>query len=160
MPKACNPNCNAIAAPNRSDAAATPYAFQRPTITTAKALMREFKTIRRAGYSIDNEEFLQGVVCLAVPVRDNEIRVEYLGMSATRLIHLKLVISGVLAGLGGAVYGFSPALLQSAIGHYNLQFAVLPPLIIDESHVREAMEKLTLAARTFETATKKAEAAA
>ena len=35
------------------------------------------------------------------------------------------------AGLAGAVYGFSPALLQSAIGHYNLQFAVLPPLIAD-----------------------------
>jgi hypothetical protein len=35
------------------------------------------------------------------------------------------------AGLAGAVYGFSPALLQSAIGHYNLQFAVLPPLIVD-----------------------------
>ena len=35
------------------------------------------------------------------------------------------------AVLGGAVYGFSPALLQASIGHYNLQFAVLPPLIID-----------------------------
>jgi hypothetical protein len=35
------------------------------------------------------------------------------------------------AAVGGAVYGFSPALLNSGIGHYNLQFAVLPPLIID-----------------------------
>ncbi len=35
------------------------------------------------------------------------------------------------AALAGAVYGFSPALLQSAIGHYDVQFAVLPPLIID-----------------------------
>jgi hypothetical protein len=35
------------------------------------------------------------------------------------------------AVLGGAVYGFSPAVLHSAIGHYDLQFAVLPPLIID-----------------------------
>ncbi len=35
------------------------------------------------------------------------------------------------AALAGALYGFSPALLQAAIGHYNLQFAVLPPLIID-----------------------------
>ena len=35
------------------------------------------------------------------------------------------------AALGGAVYGFSPALLHSAIGHYDLQFAVLPPLIVD-----------------------------
>src|SRR5580692_7221988 len=35
------------------------------------------------------------------------------------------------AGLAGLVYGFSPALIQSAAGHYDLQFAVLPPLIID-----------------------------
>ncbi len=35
------------------------------------------------------------------------------------------------AGLGGALYGFSPALLDAAIGHYNLAFAVAPPLIID-----------------------------
>jgi hypothetical protein len=35
------------------------------------------------------------------------------------------------AGLGGLVYGFSPALIQSSMGHYDLQFAVLPPLIID-----------------------------
>ncbi len=40
---------------------------------------------------------------LAVPVRDNEIRVEFLGISVNRLIHLKLVIAGVLAGLGGAL---------------------------------------------------------
>jgi hypothetical protein len=36
----------------------------------------------------------------------------------------------VPAALGGLAYGFSPALTQSAIGHYDLQFAVLPPLII------------------------------
>jgi hypothetical protein len=35
------------------------------------------------------------------------------------------------AALGGAVYGFSPALVNSGIGHYHLQFAVLPPLIAD-----------------------------
>ncbi len=35
------------------------------------------------------------------------------------------------AALGGGVYGFSPALVQSSIGHYDLQFAVLPPLIAD-----------------------------
>ena len=40
---------------------------------------------------------------LALPVRDNEIRVEFLGLSVTRLIHLKLVISGVLAGIGGVL---------------------------------------------------------
>jgi hypothetical protein len=35
------------------------------------------------------------------------------------------------AALAGAVYGFSPAIVNSGIGHYHLQFAVLPPLIID-----------------------------
>jgi hypothetical protein len=35
------------------------------------------------------------------------------------------------AALGGAVYGFSPALINSGMGHYHLVFAVLPPLIID-----------------------------
>jgi hypothetical protein len=35
------------------------------------------------------------------------------------------------AALGGVVYGFSPALLDAGLGHYNLQFAVFPPLIID-----------------------------
>jgi hypothetical protein len=35
------------------------------------------------------------------------------------------------AALGGAFYGSSPALVHSAIGHYDLQFAVFPPLIID-----------------------------
>ena len=40
-------------------------------------------------------------------------------------------VSGSAAALAGALYGFSPALLQSALGHYDLQLAVLPPLIVD-----------------------------
>jgi hypothetical protein len=40
-------------------------------------------------------------------------------------------VSVAAAALGGAVYGFSPAVVHSAIGHYDLQFAVLPPLMID-----------------------------
>jgi branched-chain amino acid transport system permease protein len=39
---------------------------------------------------------------LAAPVRDSEIRLEFLGVSVNRLIHLKLVIAGTLAGIGGA----------------------------------------------------------
>jgi hypothetical protein len=34
------------------------------------------------------------------------------------------------AALGGALYGFSPALLHNGLSHYQVQFAVLPPLII------------------------------
>jgi hypothetical protein len=40
-------------------------------------------------------------------------------------------IGTAAAAVAGAVYGFSPALLQSALSHYNLQLAILPPLIID-----------------------------
>ena len=35
------------------------------------------------------------------------------------------------AALGGAVYGFSPALVNSGFAHYHLQFAVVPPLMAD-----------------------------
>jgi hypothetical protein len=34
------------------------------------------------------------------------------------------------AALGGFVFGFSPALMQSSFGHYHLQFEVLSPLIV------------------------------
>lgn len=49
---------------------------------------------------------------LAIPIRDNEIRVEYLGASVTRLVHLDIVVAGVLAGAGGA-------LAALAIGHVD-----------------------------------------
>jgi hypothetical protein len=40
-------------------------------------------------------------------------------------------VSIAAAAIGGAVYGFSPAMLVAAEDHYHLQFAVLPPLIAD-----------------------------
>lgn len=49
---------------------------------------------------------------LAAAVRDNEIRVEYLGVSVRRVIHIKLIIAGALAGAGGAVTAF-------AVGHID-----------------------------------------
>jgi DNA-binding IclR family transcriptional regulator len=39
------------------------------TITDARKLRAELKKTRAQGYSVDNEEFMSGVVCLAVPVR-------------------------------------------------------------------------------------------
>ena len=56
----------------------------------------------------------------------------FAGSAASMLFVLRRWgVSLFAATLSGAVYGFSPALLHSAIGHYNLQLAVLPPLIID-----------------------------
>lgn len=40
-------------------------------------------------------------------------------------------VRGMAAAFGGLAYGFAPALVQCASGHYDLQFAVLPPLIVD-----------------------------
>lgn len=45
-------------------------------------------------------------------IRDNELRVEYLGFSAKRAVHFKFVVAGVLAGAGGA-------LAAIAIGHVD-----------------------------------------
>jgi hypothetical protein len=39
--------------------------------------------------------------------------------------------SVLAAGLGGALYGFSPAMTGSGIGHYHLVLAMVPPLMID-----------------------------
>jgi branched-chain amino acid transport system permease protein len=49
---------------------------------------------------------------LAEAVRDNELRVEYMGASVRNLIHLNYVISAVLAGIGGA-------LMAATIGHVD-----------------------------------------
>jgi len=55
----------------------------------------------------------------------------FAGSAATLFLMLRRwEVSTGAAALAGAVYGFSPALLQASVGHYNLQFAALPPLII------------------------------
>jgi ABC-type branched-subunit amino acid transport system permease subunit len=53
---------------------------------------------------------------LAAPIRDNEIRVEYLGVSARAVVHLKVVIAGALAGVGGV-------LTALAVGHIDPEMA-------------------------------------
>jgi DNA-binding IclR family transcriptional regulator len=45
------------------------HAYTPKTITSADALRRELQRIRREGHSEDNEEFLPGVCCIAVPVK-------------------------------------------------------------------------------------------
>jgi ABC-type branched-subunit amino acid transport system permease subunit len=53
---------------------------------------------------------------LAAPIRDNEIRVEFLGVSVNHIIHTKVVIAGILGGLGGALAAMS-------IGHVDPNMA-------------------------------------
>lgn len=53
---------------------------------------------------------------LAEAIRDNELRVEYMGASVNNTIHLHYVISAVLAGLGGA-------LMAVSVGHIDPEMA-------------------------------------
>ena len=53
---------------------------------------------------------------LAPAVRDNELRVEYMGASVRNVVHLNLVIAAALAGLGGALTGL-------AVGHVDPETA-------------------------------------
>jgi IclR family transcriptional regulator, acetate operon repressor len=45
------------------------------TLSDPGKLSRELDEIRQRGYSCDNEEYLPGISCLAVPVRDSDSRV-------------------------------------------------------------------------------------
>jgi len=56
----------------------------------------------------------------------------FAGSAASMYYVLRYWQAGPLAAaLGGFLYGFSPALIDSGIGHYSLVLAMLPPLIID-----------------------------
>ncbi len=45
------------------------------TLADYKSLELEFKKIREVGFAVDNEEYLAGICCMAVPVTDDDGRV-------------------------------------------------------------------------------------
>ncbi len=49
---------------------------------------------------------------MSTAVRENEIRLEYLGYSAERAVHVKYVISALLAGFGGVVMGMTVGIVD------------------------------------------------
>jgi len=53
---------------------------------------------------------------LAPAIRDNELRVEYMGASVRSVVHLHLVLAAILAGAGGAVTAL-------AVGHVDPESA-------------------------------------
>lgn len=55
--------------------AAPLQAYTKNTITDRERLLRELRLTRKRGHSEDNEEFLAGVCCLAVPVRNGSGKV-------------------------------------------------------------------------------------
>ena len=54
--------------------------------------------------------------CLAPAIKDNEIRVEYMGASARYAVHVKYTIAAALAGLGGG-------LAATTVGHIDPEMA-------------------------------------
>lgn len=56
----------------------------------------------------------------------------YAGSAAAMYWLLRRYGASVTAGvIGGAVFGFSPGMVNAGLGHYGLQFAVLVPLMIE-----------------------------
>lgn len=51
--------------------------FTKNTITHKIELFKELKLIKEKGYSIDNEEIVEGLVCVAAPVFDNNGNARY-----------------------------------------------------------------------------------
>ena len=58
---------------------------------------------------------------MTMAVRENEIRVEYLGYSAEKAIHIKYVLSGLLAGVGGVT-------MAVTVGHVDPDSMVYWPV--------------------------------
>jgi IclR family acetate operon transcriptional repressor len=61
-----------------------PYQGYTPTtITTLKNLARECARIKAEGFAMDEEEYVEGVRCLAAPVRDRDgVVIASIGISA------------------------------------------------------------------------------
>lgn len=49
--------------------------FTSETITTKERLMEELKKTRELGYAIDNQEREEGVMCVAMPIRDSSKKI-------------------------------------------------------------------------------------
>jgi len=56
---------------------------------------------------------------LAPAIKDNEIRVEYMGASARHAIHVNYVIAGALAGLGGALAATTVGHIDPEMGYWT-----------------------------------------
>lgn len=67
-----------------------------------------FSLLMVLSFSIAVHLYLRSTLgSMSTAVRENEIRLEYLGYSAERAVHVKYVISGVLGGFGGAIMGMT-----------------------------------------------------
>lgn len=74
--------------------------YTRRTLTKQEALRRQLIEIAKRGYSSDNEEFMDGMVAIAVPIKDSEGRLlTTLSIHAPRQRHTVASLAEDLAGL-------------------------------------------------------------
>ena len=93
------------------------FAGYKPGADTAQAVLLAFTAaiVLASAYLVDRYQ-KSTAGHLTTAIRDNEIRVEYLGFSVRQAIHVKYVLAGVLGGAGGA-------LVAMAVGHIDPDMA-------------------------------------
>ena len=93
------------------------FARYAPGTDTAQAVLLAFTAavVLASAYLVDRYQ-KSTAGHLTTAIRDNEIRVEYLGFSVRRAIHVKYVLAGILGGAGGA-------LVAMAVGHIDPDMA-------------------------------------
>jgi IclR family acetate operon transcriptional repressor len=88
-----------------------PQTRTRNTIVTAAAMAKEAARIEKQGYAVDEEEFYEGIRCLAAPVRDNSGKVvAAIGITGTATRFTKDRIPDFAAKVTAAANELSTAL--------------------------------------------------
>lgn len=93
--------------------------YTATTITDPRKLKAELKRTRTQGYSVDNEEFMSGVVCMAVPVRgpkDDHVCAG-LAISAAQARHNMAGMKRFLPDLRNAATKLERALVEDDAAH-------------------------------------------
>ena len=89
------------------------YAGFTPTAQTSGLTLYIFTVLVCVLAAALTARYLQSIMGqLSTAVRDNELRVEYLGFSVHRVVHVKFTLAGALAGAGGAIAAI-------AVGHVD-----------------------------------------
>jgi IclR family acetate operon transcriptional repressor len=95
--------------------------YTSSTITDARKLRTELERTRQQGFSLDNEEFRSGVICMAVPVRgprDGQVCAG-LAISAAQARHTLAGVKRFLPDLRAAATRLERALAEDEAGATN-----------------------------------------
>lgn len=83
---------------------ATTYLWYAPLGAENKFALFVFAAIMTWAVAVAVHLYLRSTLgTMTIAVRENQIRLEYLGYSADRAVHVKYTISGLVGGFGGAI---------------------------------------------------------